>query len=237
MPSSAERAQHRRAARAVDAAGAPGPDLGGPAHQPVRRPARGRPAARRPDPGGRRRRGRGARPSCRVGARTAGGPRGRPAGARERAAKRLGRNRTRPRRLAGNGTGPALVAAVRAGAAALDAREAPVFSDIDHTVATMAVQIAEVLVGRHLEVGELPALRRRPAGPRPRPPSVRRHRPDPPGPTRRLPDLVGRRCPGARSGSSPTPRSRWAAASSRRATAPSTPRLGPALQRLREVLA
>lgn len=43
-------------------------------------------------------------------------------------------------------------------AAALDAREAPVFHDIERSVARMAVQLAEVLVGRHLELGSCQAL-------------------------------------------------------------------------------
>lgn len=42
--------------------------------------------------------------------------------------------------------------------AELDARQAPVFQDIERSVATMAVQIAEVLIGRHLELGEWSAL-------------------------------------------------------------------------------
>jgi flagellar assembly protein FliH len=47
---------------------------------------------------------------------------------------------------------------LRLSAADLDAREAPVFRDIDRSVARMAVQIAEVLVGRHLELGSCQAL-------------------------------------------------------------------------------
>ncbi len=82
-----------------------------------------------------------------------------------------------------------LLAAVRAGVAALDARDAPIFRDVDHTVATMAVQIAEALVGRHLEVGELPALdavqRALALAPRHSEAIVRLH----PDDARRLPDL------------------------------------------------
>jgi flagellar assembly protein FliH len=51
-----------------------------------------------------------------------------------------------------------VLAAMRLSIADLDARDAPVFADIDRSVATMAVQIAEVLVGRHLELGKWPAL-------------------------------------------------------------------------------
>ncbi|HEY5248660.1 MAG TPA: FliH/SctL family protein [Dermatophilaceae bacterium] len=40
----------------------------------------------------------------------------------------------------------------------LDSRDAPVFQDIENAVAAMAVEIAEVLVGRHLEVGKGSAL-------------------------------------------------------------------------------
>lgn len=48
--------------------------------------------------------------------------------------------------------------ALHARTAELDARHAPVFEDIDHSIAVMAVEIAEVLVGRHLELGKWPAL-------------------------------------------------------------------------------
>ena len=48
--------------------------------------------------------------------------------------------------------------ALRLRALDLDAREAPVFEDIERSVATMAVQIAEVLIGRHLELGKWSAL-------------------------------------------------------------------------------
>ena len=51
-----------------------------------------------------------------------------------------------------------VVDALRLSTADLDAREAPVFEQIERTVAAMAVQIAEVLVGRHLELGKWPAL-------------------------------------------------------------------------------
>lgn len=50
------------------------------------------------------------------------------------------------------------VDALRLSTADLDAREAPVFADVERAVATMAVQIAEVLVGRHLELGKWAAL-------------------------------------------------------------------------------
>ena len=50
------------------------------------------------------------------------------------------------------------VEALRVRTAELDARHAPVFEDIDHSIAAMAVEIAEVLVGRHLELGKWPAL-------------------------------------------------------------------------------
>ncbi|MDQ1539110.1 MAG: flagellar assembly protein FliH [Actinomycetota bacterium] len=42
--------------------------------------------------------------------------------------------------------------------AALDARQAPVFQDVESAVARMAVTIAEVLIGRHLELGSWQAL-------------------------------------------------------------------------------
>lgn len=48
--------------------------------------------------------------------------------------------------------------AVREALAALDARDEAAFADVERTVAAMAVEIAEVLVGRHLEVADLPAL-------------------------------------------------------------------------------
>jgi len=50
------------------------------------------------------------------------------------------------------------LSALRVSIAALDARDAPVFQDIENAVAAMAVEIAEVLVGRHLEVGKGSAL-------------------------------------------------------------------------------
>jgi flagellar assembly protein FliH len=40
----------------------------------------------------------------------------------------------------------------------LEAREAPLFGEVERSVANLAVQIAEVLVGRHLELGKWPAL-------------------------------------------------------------------------------
>ena len=48
--------------------------------------------------------------------------------------------------------------AVRQALADLDARDAPVHEDVERTVASMAVEIAEVLVGRHLQLADLPAL-------------------------------------------------------------------------------
>lgn len=51
-----------------------------------------------------------------------------------------------------------VVDALRISTAELDAREAPGFADVERSVATMAVQIAEVLVGRHLELGKWAAL-------------------------------------------------------------------------------
>lgn len=48
--------------------------------------------------------------------------------------------------------------ALRLRIADLDTREAPVFEGIERDVATMAVQIAEVLIGRHLELGKWSAL-------------------------------------------------------------------------------
>ena len=50
------------------------------------------------------------------------------------------------------------LSALHVSIAALDARDAPVFQDTDSTVARMAVEIAEVLLGRHLELGSWQAL-------------------------------------------------------------------------------
>jgi flagellar assembly protein FliH len=47
---------------------------------------------------------------------------------------------------------------LRISCADLDARDAPVFEDIERSVARMAVEIAEVLIGRHLELAKTPAL-------------------------------------------------------------------------------
>jgi flagellar assembly protein FliH len=51
-----------------------------------------------------------------------------------------------------------VVEALRVATADVEAREAPLFQDIDRSVAAMAVEIAEVLIGRHLELGKWPAL-------------------------------------------------------------------------------
>jgi flagellar assembly protein FliH len=51
-----------------------------------------------------------------------------------------------------------IVDELRVATADLEAREAPFFSDIERSVATIAVQIAEVLIGRHLELGKWAAL-------------------------------------------------------------------------------
>jgi flagellar assembly protein FliH len=50
------------------------------------------------------------------------------------------------------------LSALHVSTADLDARQAPAFQDIDSTVAMMAVEIAEVLLGRHLELGNWQAL-------------------------------------------------------------------------------
>jgi flagellar assembly protein FliH len=50
------------------------------------------------------------------------------------------------------------LSALRTSAATLDAHQSPVFVDVESAVARMAVEIAEVLLGRHLELGSWQAL-------------------------------------------------------------------------------
>lgn len=126
--------------------------------------------------------------------------------------------------------------ALRLSTADLDAREAPVFQDIERSVATMAVQIAEVLIGRHLELGSCPALdavhRALALAPRQSTAIVRVH----PDSAQELPDVSGA-LPGGSvtvvADSSIEIGGCIVEAGNRTIDA----QLGPALQRLREVLA
>jgi len=81
------------------------------------------------------------------------------AGRREAAAEESGRARQAAAEAARREQAfAAALSAVRLAATELDARDAVVFESIDHTVATMAVEIAEVLIGRYLELDGIPAL-------------------------------------------------------------------------------
>jgi flagellar assembly protein FliH len=129
-----------------------------------------------------------------------------------------------------------LLAAVQAGVAEFDARDVPIFRDVDHTVATMAVHLAEALVGRHLEVGELPALdavqRALALAPRHSEAIVRLH----PDDARRVPDLSDALPGGAvRVVADPSIEVGGCIVEAGNRTIDA--QLGPALQRLREVLA
>jgi flagellar assembly protein FliH len=125
---------------------------------------------------------------------------------------------------------------LRAAAAELDAREAPVLQELDRQVAAMAVAIAEALVGRHLELAAVPALdavhRALALVPRQAAVTVRVHPED----AATLPDLSSA-LPGGSvvvvADSAVDPGGCVAEAGDRTVDA----RLGPALERLREALA
>ncbi len=128
------------------------------------------------------------------------------------------------------------VDALRLSTADLEAREAPVFEDIKHSVATMAVQIAEVLVGRHLELGKwlaLDAVQRALAlAPRQSAAIVRLH----PESTLELPDVSGA-VPGGSVTIVADPSIEIGGCIVEAGNRTIDAQLGPALQRLREVLA
>jgi flagellar assembly protein FliH len=125
---------------------------------------------------------------------------------------------------------------LREAAAALDAREVPMLQELDRQVSAMAVAIAEALVGRHLDLGAVPALdavhRALALVPRQAAVTVRVH----PGDAATLPDLSS-----ALPGGSvvvvadPTVEAGGCVAEAGNRTVDA--RLGPALERLREVLA
>jgi flagellar assembly protein FliH len=128
------------------------------------------------------------------------------------------------------------VAALRRSAADFDAREATALADLDHSVATLAVEIAEVLVGRHLELGKWSAreavLRALALAPRQSVATVRVH----PDSTLHLTDVSGA-VPGGSvtvvADPSIEPGGCIVEAGNRTIDA----QVGPALRRLREVLA
>lgn len=126
--------------------------------------------------------------------------------------------------------------ALRLRALDLDAREAPVFEDIERSVATMAVQIAEVLIGRHLELGKwsaLDAVRRALAlAPRQSAVIVRVH----PDAVEELPDISGA-LPGGSVTVVADPSVEIGGCIVEAGNRTIDAQLGPALDRLREVLA
>lgn len=129
-----------------------------------------------------------------------------------------------------------VVDALRLSTADLDAREAPVFEDIERSVATMAVQVAEVLVGRHLELGKWSALeavqRALALAPRQSAAIVRLH----PDSTLELPDVSGA-VPGGAVTIVADPSIEIGGCIVEVGNRTIDAQLGPALQRLREVLA
>jgi flagellar assembly protein FliH len=129
-----------------------------------------------------------------------------------------------------------VVDALRVSTADLEAREAPVFRDIEHAVATMAVQIAEVLIGRHLELGKwlaLDAVQRALAlAPRQSAAIVRLH----PDSTLDLPDVSGA-VPGGSVTIVADPSIEIGGCIVEAGDRTIDAQLGPALQRLHEVLA
>lgn len=126
--------------------------------------------------------------------------------------------------------------ALRLSTTDLDAREAPVFQDIERSVATMAVQIAEVLIGRHLELGSCPALdavhRALALAPRQSTAIVRVH----PDSAQELPD-VSCALPGGTVTVVADPSIEIGGCIVEAGNRTIDAQLGPALQRLREVLA
>lgn len=129
-----------------------------------------------------------------------------------------------------------VVDALRLSTADLEAREAPAFEDIERSVATMAVQLAEVLVGRHLELGKWPALdavqRALALAPRQSAAIVRLH----PDSTLELPD-VSDAMPGGSITVVADPSVEVGGCIVEAGNRTIDAQLGPALQRLREVLA
>lgn len=128
------------------------------------------------------------------------------------------------------------VDALRLATADLDAREAPTFQEIERSVATMAVRIAEVLVGRHLELGKCPALdavhRALALAPRQSAATVRLH----PDSTLDLPDVSGA-LPGGSVTVVADPSVEIGGCIVEAGNRTIDAQLGPALERLREVLA
>lgn len=118
----------------------------------------------------------------------------------------------------------------------LDARQAPVFEDIERSVATMAVRIAEVLIGRHLELGEWSALdainRALALAPRQSAAILRVH----PDSAQDLPDVSGA-LPGGSVTVVVDPSIEIGGCIVEAGNRTIDAQLGPALQRLREVLA
>ncbi len=128
------------------------------------------------------------------------------------------------------------VAALRLSAADFDAREATVMADLDHSVATMAVQIAELLVGCHLELGKWSAreavLRALALAPRQSVAVVRLH----PDSTLELPDVSGA-VPGGSVTVVADPLIEAGGCVVEAGNRTIDAQVGPALRRLREVLA
>lgn len=128
------------------------------------------------------------------------------------------------------------VDALRLATADLEAREAPFFSDIERSVATIAVQIAEVLIGRHLELGKWAALdavhRALALAPRQSAAILRLH----PDSTLELPDVSGA-LPGGSVTIVADPSIEIGGCIVEAGSRTIDAQLGPALQRLREVLA
>jgi len=129
-----------------------------------------------------------------------------------------------------------VVEALQLSIADLDAREAPVLQDLERSVATMAVQIAEVLIGRHLELGKWPALdavqRALALAPRQGAAIVRLH----PDCTLDLPDMSDT-VPGGSVTIVADPSVEFGGCIVEAGNRTIDAQLGPALQRLREVLA
>lgn len=127
------------------------------------------------------------------------------------------------------------IGALRLSAADFDAREATVMADLDHSVATMAVQIAEVLVGCHLELGKWSArdavLRALALAPRQSVAIVRLH----PDSTLELPDVSGA-VPGGSVTVVADPSIEAGGCVVEAGNRTIDAQLGPALRRLREVL-
>jgi flagellar assembly protein FliH len=129
-----------------------------------------------------------------------------------------------------------ILTALRVSTAALDAREAPVFHDIESTVARMAVEIAEVLLGCHLKLGNWQALdavhRALALAPRQSAAIVRLH----PDSARGLADISGA-MPGGSVTIVPDSSIEIGGCVVEAGARTIDAQLGPALQRLREVLA